>query len=143
MDNILELQWLPMPQWKAFLLLVIRPVESFVVTKSWWLILLSKIWLFLNSVTRLGEILLFGYFLFDLFIHFLLKSRFKTWFVVPVFNVQRELDADVLDFQFEVWYFGYSFGHISKYWANFKSIFWSLCFLIKSNTHQNFSISLV
>jgi hypothetical protein len=37
------------------------------------------------------------------------------------------LGVGVLDFQFELEYFGFSFGYISKYWANFCSIFWSLC----------------
>ncbi len=35
------------------------------------------------------------------------------------FNNEKELGVDVLDFQFELGYFGYSFGYISKYWANF------------------------
>jgi hypothetical protein len=35
------------------------------------------------------------------------------------------LGVDVLDFQFELGYFGYSLGYISKYWAIFCSTFWS------------------
>jgi hypothetical protein len=33
------------------------------------------------------------------------------------------LGVDVLDIQFKLGYFGYSLGYISKYWANFCSIF--------------------
>jgi hypothetical protein len=33
-------------------------------------------------------------------------------------------------FKFELGYFGHSLGYISKYWANFSSIFWSLCFYL-------------
>jgi hypothetical protein len=43
------------------------------------------------------------------------------------FNNQKVLGIDVFDFQFELGYFGYSLAYISKYWANFGSIFWSLC----------------
>jgi hypothetical protein len=42
------------------------------------------------------------------------------------FNNQKELGVDVLNFQFELGYFGYSLSYISKYWANFCSKFWSL-----------------
>jgi hypothetical protein len=35
------------------------------------------------------------------------------------FNSQKELGVDVLDFQFELGYFGYSLGYISKYWGKF------------------------
>jgi hypothetical protein len=42
------------------------------------------------------------------------------------FNNQKEFCVDVLDFHFELEYFGYSLGYISKYWVNFCSIFWSL-----------------
>ena len=35
------------------------------------------------------------------------------------FNTQQQLDVNVLDFQFDFQYFGYSFGHISKNWAIF------------------------
>ncbi len=64
------------------------------------------------SVTRLGEILLFGYFLLDQILRF---------------ELNKQLGVDVLDFQFELGYFGCSIGYISKYWANLFSIFWSLC----------------
>jgi hypothetical protein len=34
-------------------------------------------------------------------------------------NIQKQFDAIILDSQFELWYFGYSFGYITKYWVNF------------------------
>jgi hypothetical protein len=52
------------------------------------------------------------------------------------FNILKELGVDVLDFQFELGYFGYSLGSISKYWANFCSIFWSLYLETFKSCHQ-------
>jgi hypothetical protein len=78
------------------------------------------------SVTRLGEILLFGYFLLEQYLHFQLDKQLQNMFCCTYFNNQKELGVDVSDFQFELGYFGYSLGYISRYWANFCSIFWSL-----------------
>jgi hypothetical protein len=80
----------------------------------------------MSSVTRLDEILLFGYFLFEQYLHFWLNKQLQNMVCCTYFNNQKELGVDVLDFQFELEYFGYSLGYISKYWVNFCSIFWSL-----------------
>ncbi len=77
-------------------------------------------------MTRLGDILLFGYFLLEQYLHFQLNKQLQNMVCCTYFNNQRELGVDVLEFQFELGYFGYSLGYISKYWANFCSIFWSL-----------------
>ncbi len=37
-------------------------------------------------------------------------------------NIQQPLDVDVLDFQFHLLHFGYSFGHISNNWAIFFNL---------------------
>jgi hypothetical protein len=76
------------------------------------------------SVTRLGELLLFGYFLLEQYLHFQLNKQLQNMVCYTYFNNQKVLGVDVLDFQFE--HFGYSLAYISKYWANFCSIFWSL-----------------
>ncbi len=78
------------------------------------------------SVTRLGETPVFGYFLHDHFLHFQPNKQFQNMVCCSCFNVQKELSPHVLGFPCELWYFCYSFGHISKYWANSCSIFWSL-----------------
>jgi hypothetical protein len=69
------------------------------------------------SVTRLGKNLIFGYFF----------KQFQNMVRCGYFSIQKELGVDVLDFQFDLLYFGYSFGYISKYWAKFCFIFGSLC----------------
>jgi hypothetical protein len=74
-------------------------------------------------VTKLGEILLFGYFLLEQYLHFQLNKQLQNMVCCTYFNNQKELGVDVFDFQFEQGYLGY----ISKYGANFCSIFWSLC----------------
>jgi hypothetical protein len=79
-----------------------------------------------SSVTRLGDILLFGYFLLGQYLHFWLNKQLQNMVCCTYFNNQKELGVDVFDFQLELEYFGYSLGYISKYWANFCSIFWSL-----------------
>ncbi len=79
-----------------------------------------------TSVTRLDEILLFGYFLLEPYLHFQLNKQLQNMVCCTYFNNQKELGVDVLDFQFELGYFSYSLGYISKCWANFCSIFWSL-----------------
>ncbi len=78
------------------------------------------------SVTRLGEILLFGYFLLEQYLHFQLNKQLQNMVCCTYFNNQKVLGVVVLGFQFEFGYFGYSLGYISKCWANFCSIFWSL-----------------
>ncbi len=83
--------------------------------------------MFIFSVTRLGEILLFGYFLLEHFWHFLQNKQFQNMVCFTYFNIKKQMGVAFLDLQFELWYFGYSFGYISKYWANFSTIFWSLC----------------
>jgi hypothetical protein len=75
----------------------------------------------------LGEILLFGYFLLEQYLHFQQNKKLQDMVCFTYFNNQKDLGVDVLDFQFELGYFGYSLGYITKYWANFCSIFWSLC----------------
>ncbi len=60
------------------------------------------------------------------FLHFWLNKQLQNTVCSTYFNNQKELGVVVLDFQFELEYFGYSLGYISKYWANFCSIFWSL-----------------
>ncbi len=70
-------------------------------------------------MTILGEILLLGYFLLEQYLHFQLNKQFQNMVSCTYFNDQKELGVDVLDFHFEFGYFGYSFGYISKYWANF------------------------
>jgi hypothetical protein len=85
-------------------------------------------WLFFRiSVTRLGKILLFGYFLLEQYLDFQRNKQLQNMVCCTYYNNQKELGVDVLDFQFERGFFGYSLGYISKYWANFFSIFWSLC----------------
>ncbi len=49
----------------------------------------------------------------------------------------------VLDFQFELGYFGYSLGYISKYRANFCSIFWSLWLPVSRGHGDNESKQIV
>jgi hypothetical protein len=78
-------------------------------------------------VTRLGEILLFGNFLLEQYLHFQPNKQLQNMVSCTYFNNQKELGVDNLDFQFELGYFGYSLGYISKYWANFCLIFCSLC----------------
>ncbi len=58
------------------------------------------------------------------------------------FNNQKDLVVDVLDFQFELGYFGYSLGYITKYWANFCSIFWSLCLQLIETIHRDHCIHI-
>ena len=77
-------------------------------------------------MTRLGKILLFGYFLLTQYLHVQLNKQLQNMVCITYFNNQKELGVDVLDFKFEFGYFGYSLGDISKYWANFCSFFWSL-----------------
>ncbi len=77
-------------------------------------------------MTRLGEMLLFGYFLLGQYLHFQLNKQLQSMVCCSYFINQKELGVDVLDFQFELGYFGYSLGYIFKYWANFCSIFLSL-----------------
>ncbi len=57
-------------------------------------------------MTILGEILVFGYFLFEHFLHF---QQFQNKVCCTCFNIQKELCVNVLNFQ----HFGYSFGFIS------------------------------
>jgi hypothetical protein len=87
-------------------------------------------------VNRLGEILLFGYFILEQYLHFQLNRQLQNMVCCTYFNNQKELGVDVLDFQFELGYFGYSLGYISKYLANFCSIFWSLWLLFTSVQHS-------
>jgi hypothetical protein len=68
----------------------------------------------------------FGYFLIKQYLHFQLNKQLQIMVCCTYFNNQKELNVDVLDFQFEGGYFGYSLGYITKYWANFCSLFWSL-----------------
>jgi len=70
-------------------------------------------------VTRLGNILLFGYFLLEQYLHVQLNKQLQNMVCCTYFNNQKELGVDVFDFQVELGYFGYSLGYISKYWANF------------------------
>jgi hypothetical protein len=70
-------------------------------------------------VTRLGQTLQFDYFLLEQYLHFQLNKQLQNMVCCTYFNNQKELGVDVLDFQFELRYFGYSLGYISKYWANF------------------------
>jgi len=79
--------------------------------------------LLVSSVTRMGKILLFGYFLLEQYLHFQLNKQLQNMVCCTYFNNQKELGVDVFDFQFEQGYLGY----ISIYLANFCSIFWSLC----------------
>ncbi len=60
-------------------------------------------------------------------LHFQLNKQLLNMVCCTYFNYKKELSVDVLDFQFELGYFGYILGYISKYWAKFCSIFWSLC----------------
>jgi hypothetical protein len=61
-------------------------------------------------VTRFGVILLFGYFLLEKILHFWPNKQFQNLLCCTHFNTQNELGVDVLDFQNELGYFGYSFG---------------------------------
>jgi hypothetical protein len=53
------------------------------------------------------------------------------------FNIKKGLGVDVLGFQFEL------FGHICKYWANFCSIFRSLCFSTLKRRSNNFKFDKI
>ncbi len=74
-----------------------------------------------SSVTRLSTILPFGFFLLG---HFFIPSKKKCQNKVfsTYFNIQMQFGVTILDFQFQLWYFGY----ISKLWVNLFSNFWSL-----------------
>ncbi len=63
-------------------------------------------------MTRLGEILLFGYFLPEQYLHFQLYKQLQNMVCCTYFNNQKELGVAVLDFQVELGYFGYSLGQI-------------------------------
>jgi hypothetical protein len=64
----------------------------------------------------LGEILLFGYFLLEQYLHFKLNKQLQNMVCCTYFDNQKELGVDVLDFQFEL---GYSLGYIPKYLGEF------------------------
>jgi hypothetical protein len=72
-----------------------------------------------DSVTKLGEILLFGYFMLKQYLHFQLNKQLQNMVCCTYFHNQKDLGIDVLVFQFELGHFGYSLGYISKYWAKF------------------------
>ncbi len=42
-----------------------------------------------------------------------------TLISITHFNVQKQLVVNVLDFKFDFWQIGYSFGHIHKNWVIF------------------------
>jgi hypothetical protein len=69
---------------------------------------------FNSSVTRLGGLLLFGYFLLEQYLHFQLNKQLQNRVCCTYFNNQKEFCVDVFNFQVELGYFGYSLGYISK-----------------------------
>jgi hypothetical protein len=52
------------------------------------------------SVTRLGDIWLFGYFLLKQYLHFRLNKQLQNMVCCTYFNNQQELGVDILDFRF-------------------------------------------
>jgi hypothetical protein len=53
------------------------------------------------------------------FFKFYLNEQFQNTVCCTYFNIQKHFDATIFDFQFELLYFGYSFGYISKKLGNF------------------------
>ncbi len=75
-----------------------------------------------------------GYFLFKkIYYIFILRSSFKTWFVVGILRFQKWFDVGVLGFQIELCcrYFGlFCLGYFLGY--SLKNIFWSPWFYLSS-----------
>ncbi len=59
------------------------------------------------------------------FLKFYLNKQFQNTICFTYFNIQKQFDATIFDFQFKHLYFGYSLGYISENWAIFSN-FWSL-----------------
>jgi hypothetical protein len=38
------------------------------------------------------------------------------------FNIQKQFEVSILDFKFEIQYFGYSFGYVHNNWAIFFNL---------------------
>jgi hypothetical protein len=65
------------------------------------------------------------------FLKFYLNKQFQNTVCCNYFNIQKQFDATIFNFQFELLWFGYSFGYISKNWAIFFKL---LVTLVKRNT---------
>ncbi len=53
------------------------------------------------------------------YLKFYLNKQFQDTVCCTYFNIQKQFDATMFAFQFELLLFGYSFGYISKNWAIF------------------------
>ncbi len=80
---------------------------------------------------QIEQMFAFGYFLFEHFWHFYTNEQSQNIVCYTYFNIQWQLNLDVLYFTSYFQYFGCSFGHISKNWAIFFQSSSHPCFQLK------------